>query len=132
MTIKACLFRTWLFRAWLGSVMLVLGAAGLGASGVTGCSAPTTNMELFGKAKDMPGCNLAVRKCSRCHEPERIFSYKAPEPRFWRSVVNRMRRKGGSNINREVGQKITDCLVVRSFGTEGLETLKRGTGDDQP
>lgn len=102
--------------------------------GVAGCSSPTTNMELFGEARDMPGCNLTVRKCSRCHEPERIFSYNAPNPRFWRSVVSRMRRKPGSNISPVAGKQITDCLIVRSFGKQGLESLERGSSadDDQP
>ena len=102
----------------------------LGCLLTTGCSSSPGNLERFGTAKDLPGCKLTVRKCSRCHEPERIFSYNPSTPRFWQSVVNRMRRKRGSNISQQAGDAITECLVVRSFGNEGLDSLNRGTSAD--
>lgn len=96
-----------------------------------GCSSPTSNLAGFGEARDMPGCTLAVRKCSRCHESERIFAYPAPTPGFWPSLVDRMRRKRGSNISPDTGKQIAECLVVRSFGKPGLESLQRGTDADE-
>ena len=112
-------------KVFLCGLLLILG--GLLTSS---CSSSPGNLERFGAAKELPGCKLTLRKCSRCHEPERIFSYKPSTPRFWQSVVNRMRRKGGSNISPEAGDAITECLVVRSFGHDGLDSLKRGTSAD--
>ena len=80
---------------------------------------------------EQPGCELFVRKCSRCHEIERIAVYRAATPEHWDRLVGRMRRQRGSNINEREGRSITQCLVKRQFGRQGLEALWGPKDGDQ-
>ena len=75
------------------------------------------------------GCSLVVEKCSRCHEIERIGIYRARSPGQWASLVTRMRRQRGSDIDETEGELITSCLVTRQFGPSGQEQWKRETQD---
>ena len=69
------------------------------------------------------GCTLFVRKCSRCHEIQKIAAYRVDSPGNWVTLVDRMRRLQGSQIKPHQGDLITACLVERQFGREGLEEL---------
>lgn len=106
-----------------------VGLAALLACGALACSSRPVDTAAFGAAGELPGCRLVVHKCSRCHESERIFAYAPASPRSLRSLVERMRHKGGSSINASDGRAITECLVVRRFGQDGLDSLTRGDAD---
>lgn len=77
----------------------------------------------------LTGCEIVTRKCSRCHESERIPSIRASSPRQVISLVNRMRHKRGSNINKPQGRTITQCIVHQKFGQDGLNSLREGDAD---
>lgn len=76
------------------------------------------------------GCTLFVRKCSRCHEIQKISVYRASSPARWVRLVDRMRRLQGSQIKPHQGDLITECLVERQFGRAGLEELGIAPPDD--
>jgi hypothetical protein len=69
-------------------------------------------------------CQLAEDRCSRCHTLERVTHAEVYTPSQWQDQVARMRRMAGSAISRRDGDAITRCLVYRSFGPSGLDTLR--------
>jgi hypothetical protein len=72
-------------------------------------------------------CDLAARRCSRCHPIERLLLAQVSRPAHWVRYVERMRRQPESGISEAEGQTITRCLVFRSFGADGLRALEEGT-----
>ena len=45
------------------------------------------------------------------------------EPVQWQQTISRMRRMRGSGISQPDGDAILRCLVYRSFGAGGLQSL---------
>lgn len=73
-------------------------------------------------------CALAEDRCSRCHTLERVAHAEIASPAHWQDQIARMRRLAGSAISRRDGDDISRCLVYRSFGAAGLDSLaKRGS-----
>lgn len=68
-------------------------------------------------------CALAEERCSRCHTLERVAHAEIASPAHWQDEVARMRRFAGSAISRRDGDVIARCLVYRSFGAAGLDSL---------
>jgi hypothetical protein len=68
-------------------------------------------------------CELTVRRCTVCHDIERILAVKPTEPLQWERTIGRMRRMRGSGISQQDGHAIQRCLVFRSFGPSGLRGL---------
>ncbi|MEM9488753.1 MAG: hypothetical protein AAGC55_06390 [Myxococcota bacterium] len=132
----------WSGPAWL--VLLIIAAI------VGACTRPphaADSRELFtADQAELPGCTLMVRKCSRCHEIERIIGYRVSSPVQWRRLVDRMQRLRGSGIAPDDGAEIADCLIRRQFGASraeadlpaagstelGGDASRAMTGDDSP
>jgi len=68
-------------------------------------------------------CELAQRRCARCHTTGRITQTRVAQPRDWQRYVHRMRLMPGSAIPPTDEAPITRCLVFRAFGTKGLAEL---------
>ena len=103
-------------RAALGALIVAL----------AGCPQPGATLRPGPAADDglRADCALAERRCSRCHSIDRVVVARIGAPREWESTVDRMRRLPGSLIGRADATRITRCLVFRSFGPAGLETLE--------
>jgi len=103
------------------------------AIGIAACpsSQPGENRLLHGmQAPDettREGCDLAQRKCSRCHTMNRILATNVETPEAWKLYVHRMRLMPGAAIQSRDEPKIVRCLVFHSFGEEGLTTLEGDT-----
>jgi hypothetical protein len=69
-------------------------------------------------------CDLAGRRCSRCHPIERLLLAQVSRPEHWAQYVDRMRRQPESGITEVEGATITRCLVYRSFGPQGLQSYE--------
>jgi hypothetical protein len=63
-------------------------------------------------------CQLADRRCSRCHPIDRVMVAGVREPSEWSDYVRRMRLTPGSGITAREEPVIVRCLVQRSFGRE--------------
>ena len=63
-------------------------------------------------------CQLADRRCSRCHPIDRVLVAGVREPADWRDYVRRMRLTPGSGITAGEEPVIVRCLVQRSFGRQ--------------
>ncbi len=72
-------------------------------------------------------CDLAARRCSRCHPIERLLIAHVNRPSGWQWYVDRMRHQPESGITEDDGRVIVRCLVFRSFGQGGLESLEEST-----
>ncbi len=68
-------------------------------------------------------CELANRRCSRCHSVERILRAQITEPIEWTHYVHKMRLMPGSDIPPSEEPIIARCLVYRSSGAAGLAKL---------
>ncbi len=68
-------------------------------------------------------CELAERRCARCHSIERVERAQIVVPRQWRDYVHRMRLMPGSNVPPDEERPITRCLVFRTSGQPGLDEL---------
>ena len=74
---------------------------------------------------DIPAaCELAARRCSRCHPLDRLVQARVTSPGHWGTYVRRMRLTPGSGIPVTDEHAITRCLVFRSFGATGLAELE--------
>ena len=62
------------------------------------------------------GCELAQRRCSRCHTLDRVRSLAVEAPAQWQAYVRRMRLVPASGIAAVEERPIVECLVFRSFG----------------
>lgn len=69
-------------------------------------------------------CELAARRCSRCHTLDRVIDARAAAPEFWRYYVHRMRLNPGSGIRPDEEPPILRCLVYRSFGAQAAAELR--------
>ncbi len=102
-------------------------AMSLGASACSG--AQTGENPLLRGHTEAPeavreGCNIAQRKCTRCHTMDQLLANNASTPEGWRLYVHRMRLMPGASIHAAEEPKIVKCLVYRTFGDEGLATLE--------
>lgn len=70
------------------------------------------------------GCDIARKKCTRCHTMDQLLATEVDSPEAWRLYVHRMRLIPGAGIQLSEEPKITQCLVYRSFGDEGLTALE--------
>lgn len=68
-------------------------------------------------------CQITARRCTACHDIDRVLAIHPTEPVQWQQTISRMRRMRGSGISQPDGDAILRCLVFRSFGTGGLRTL---------
>jgi hypothetical protein len=64
-------------------------------------------------------CQLADRRCSRCHPIDRVMVAGVLQPADWSDYVRRMRLTPGSGITAREEPVIIRCLVVqRSSGEQ--------------
>ena len=73
------------------------------------------------------GCQIAQKKCTRCHTIERLLVTSPSDPHGWRRYVRRMRLMPSASIETNEEPKIVKCLVFRDFGIKGLATLEGET-----
>lgn len=98
-------------------------------TGMAACSSSSSGTTAMSSGP-LTGCEIVERKCSRCHETERIPTIRASSPRQVASLVKRMRHKRGSGINPAQGQLITQCIIKRKFGQDVLDAFREGPTDD--
>ncbi|HEY4239480.1 MAG TPA: hypothetical protein VGM88_06675 [Kofleriaceae bacterium] len=72
-----------------------------------------------------PACELAARRCARCHSLDRITRARITEPDDWRRYVHKMRLMPASGIPPAEEPSIARCLVFRVAGNAGLARLGR-------
>lgn len=82
---------------------------------------PLTASVAAAPAEIRADCELAARRCTRCHTLERIVDAPATGPGYWRTNVRRMRLTPGSGIRADEEAPILRCLLYRSFGAASLE-----------
>ncbi len=104
---------------------------------VAACSGPTTSgpsplvTGLEGApASIQDSCQLAAKRCVRCHSVERITRLQVVSPVHWQRYVMRMRLQPDSGIGPREGDDIARCLVYRSFGARGIAELQSGVSDE--
>ena len=68
-------------------------------------------------------CELTARRCTACHDIDRVLDATPSHPDWWEIYVERMRRMRGSGISASDGDVILRCLVYRSFGEAGLRAI---------
>ena len=102
------------------AIVLALAAACCGAVGDAGPS-PLTASVASAPAEIRADCELASRKCTRCHTLDRVLSAPASEPSYWRVYVRRMRLNPGSGIRADEEPAILRCLLYHSFGAAAVE-----------
>jgi hypothetical protein len=68
-------------------------------------------------------CQITARRCTACHDIDRVLAIHPTEPVQWQQTISRMRRMRGSGISQPDGDAILHCLVYRSFGDGGLRAL---------
>jgi hypothetical protein len=68
-------------------------------------------------------CDLAARRCTRCHTIDRVLNARIGEPDEWRRYVHRMRLMPSSAIAPDEEFPIAKCLVFRTSGHTGLAQL---------
>ena len=97
------------------------------ACGPTGRRAPPVERLMDGMSGPDPatraGCQLTARRCTACHDIDRVLAVHPADPLQWQQTIGKMRRMRGSGISDGDGHAILRCLVFRSFGAEGLRDL---------
>lgn len=73
------------------------------------------------------GCALAETRCTRCHTVDRVLGASIKSVDHWRAYVRRMRLQPQSGILPDEELPILRCLVWRSFGPLGLESIDAGS-----
>lgn len=116
--------RAALWLLWLVGFGWLLGADACGAGPPSGL--------VFTEGRNPPpeigpACDLAARRCSRCHPLERLLIAHVTRPSSWEWYVDRMRHQPESGISEDEGRIIVRCLVFHSFGPQGLGSLAEGT-----
>jgi hypothetical protein len=116
--------RSVLWLAWLVGFVWLLHADGCGATAPSGV--------IFTEGRQPPpditeACDLAARRCSRCHPVDRLLIAHVTRPANWVWYVDRMRHQPESGISDDEGRIIVRCLVFHSFGPQGLGALAEGT-----
>ncbi len=94
----------------------------------SGCPASRTSYERLlpeqkGNREIREACNVTARKCTRCHDIDRVLVARVTRPIHWRLTVDRMRHMPSSGITEADADRVTRCLVYRSFGPAGLDEL---------
>jgi len=116
------------------SSMVLFGLLLLGGAHILGCGASPRSSSLVEGLSPAPpahvaaGCELATRRCTRCHPVERLLHARVRTPEHWKRYVARMRLMPGSGISAPDGDQILSCLVFRSFGADGLAEFRDGQG----
>lgn len=108
---------------WVGLALLVAIAA-------CGAGEPPGRVLTAGRSPPpeiVDACDLASRRCSRCHPLERLLLAHISTPGSWVMYVDRMRHQPESGITEPEGKVIVRCLVFHSFGPEGLSSLGEGS-----
>jgi hypothetical protein len=108
----------------LDLVLAVLACAALGCGAKVNSSVLTQGLSPPPDIRS--ACDLAARRCSRCHPIERLLLAQVGRPEHWAQYVERMRRQPESGISEPDGETITRCLVYRSFGAGGLQAYEEG------
>tara|TARA_R110002073_G_scaffold323204_2_gene500424 strand:- start:90519 stop:90875 length:357 start_codon:yes stop_codon:yes gene_type:complete len=107
----------------LGALLVAL-AMSMGCSGASPGSNPLVHGMESPPDEVVEGCDMAQKKCTRCHTMDQLLTTKVGNPEAWRMYVHRMRLMPGAGIRAVEEPKIVKCLVYRSFGSEGLATLE--------
>jgi hypothetical protein len=99
---------------------------------IAGCGAGEAPGRVLTAGRSPPpeiadACDLASRRCSRCHPLERLLLAHVATPGNWVWYVDRMRHQPESGITEPEGRVIVRCLVFRSFGPEGISSLGEGS-----
>ncbi len=105
--------------------LLVVLATSAGCSGAQSGGNPLVRGMESPSEIVLEGCTLAQKKCTRCHTMDQLLATEVGTPEAWRMYVHRMRLMPGAGIREAEEPKIVQCLVYRSFGSEGLATLKK-------
>lgn len=108
----------------LGPLLVALAAVSSGCSGAQSGGNPLLQGMESPSDRVLEGCNLAQKKCTRCHTMDQLLATEVGTPEAWRMYVHRMRMMPGAGIRAPEEPKIVHCLVYRSFGDEGLATLE--------
>lgn len=111
---------------WIRCAGAVLAAAMLGSlvAASPGCagSEPRDLTSAARQSGAVPAlqraCQLADRRCSRCHPIDRVMMAGVREASEWSDYVRRMRLTPGSGITAREEPVIVRCLVQRSFGRQ--------------
>lgn len=61
-------------------------------------------------------CELANRRCSRCHSIDRVLRAHISEPVEWANYVHKMRLMPGSDIPPDEEPTLTRCMSFRTGG----------------
>ncbi len=104
-------------RVWIAGVIAVV------SLGCTNYVAPRLDPGPDAPALARTGCELAERRCSRCHSIDRVLSARIGAPVQWQRYVRRMRLVPASGIAPFEERPIVACLVRLSFGAAGLSAL---------
>jgi hypothetical protein len=117
-------------REWAAALVMALALVAPATLGFLGCRGPKlrTGLELLTQGRPVPpeilaACQLAAHRCSRCHPLERVDLAKVSSPEHWGNYVDRMRRQPASGISEADAHVIVRCLVYRTFGPEGIQTI---------
>lgn len=99
--------------------------------GIAACGAGEAPGRILTAGRSPPpdiadACDLAARRCSRCHPLERVLLAHVASPGNWVWYVDRMRHQPESGITEAEGRVIERCLVFHTFGPEGLSSLVEG------
>ena len=119
-------------EAWGGAVAVGLVIAL--ACGPTGRAPPVERLMEGMSGQDTAieqACELTARRCTTCHDLDRVLAFRPADPVTWELYVGRMRRMRGSGISHREGDTILRCLVYRSFGADGLRDLEPSAGSDR-
>ncbi|HWM86876.1 MAG TPA: hypothetical protein VNO33_13580 [Kofleriaceae bacterium] len=101
----------WCAGALVAAILIALGCAGAEPRGL----APAARQA--GAAPSLQrACELADRRCARCHPIDRVLTAHVSGPEDWSSYVRRMRLTPGSGISKSEEPVIVRCLVQHSFG----------------
>ena len=76
------------------------------------CQEPTPLYPASAPLKIRQACELTERKCTACHDRDRIVDARYTELE-WRTTVDRMRRFPGSGISAAESEVIVGCLSYR-------------------
>lgn len=111
----------------VGAAAVAVALAVALACGPTGRRAPPVEQLLDGMSGPDPateaGCQLTARRCTACHDIDRVLAVQPADPFQWQQTIGKMRRMRGSGISDRDGHEILRCLVFRSFGAAGLRDI---------
>jgi hypothetical protein len=82
------------------------------AAMLVACKEPPPLYPANAPADIVEACALAQRKCTACHDRDRIVHARM-NAEEWRDTVDKMRRLPGSTISPVEGEVILRCLLYR-------------------